>query len=91
MPSCPQRSPAALARRIAAAAGGSAQNITAFDDLIQGDRYVLYATDGNSTLVDGANLVLTGSTNWNPAATDVFTGFCLDGTKMIQTGKIDNS
>lgn len=70
---------------------GSAQNITAFDDLIQGDRYVLYATDGNSTLVDGANLILTGSTNWNPAATDVFTGFCLDGTKMIQTGKIDNS
>lgn len=70
---------------------GSAQNITQFDDLVQGDRYLLYATDGNSTLVDGANLVLTGSTNWNPADTDVFAGFCLDGTKMIQTGKIDNS
>jgi hypothetical protein len=70
---------------------GSAQNITSFSDLIQGEEYTLYATDANSTLVDGANLVLTGSANWNPSATDVFKGFCLDGTKMIQTVKNDNS
>lgn len=70
---------------------GSAQNITAFDDLVLGDTYVLYATDGNSTLKDGTNLVLTGSADWNPADTDVFTGFCLDGTKMIQVSKNDNS
>lgn len=70
---------------------GSAQNITQFDDLVQGDEYTLIATDGNSTLVDGTNLVLTGSANWNPADTDVFKGICYDGTKMYQTVKNDNS
>lgn len=69
---------------------GSAQNITAFDDLIQGERYLFYATDGNSTLVDGANLVCPGSANLNPGATDLYTGFSPNGTVMVIAGGSNN-
>lgn len=69
---------------------GSAQNITAFDDLIQGERYLFYATDGNSTLVDGASLVCPGSANLTPGATDLYTGFSPDGTVMVIAGGSNN-
>ena len=70
---------------------GSAQNITAFDDIIPGEEYVFLVGDGNTTLVDGASLLVGASANWNPQGTDVWRGVAVSSTVMREAGRSDNS
>ena len=57
-------------------ANTGATTITAFDDGYDGQVIVVYIGDANTTLQDsggGSSLVLAGSANWTPAATDNIT------------------
>ena len=77
--------------RVYKMSNGSAQNITAFDDIEPGKEYTFLVDDGNTTLVDGASLMLSGSANWNPQDTDVWNGLAFSSTVMRESGRSDNS
>ncbi len=67
-----------------------ATSITQFDDLVRGETYLLRFMDGNTTLVDGANLITPGSANQNPGATDIYTVYSPDGTLAVVSSGSNN-
>lgn len=69
---------------------GSAQNISNYDNLAAGQTYIVRFTTGNTTLLDGANLNLAGSTNYNPPANTVMTFYSPDGTVLWEMGRREN-
>lgn len=66
---------------------GSAQNVTAYDHLAPNQTYIVRFTSGNTTLIDGANLNLAGSTNYNPPANAVVTFYSPDGTVLWEVSR----
>lgn len=83
-------SPTVAGSRLFKTANTGATSITTFDDAIAGQQITIIIGDANTTLVDGATLVLAGSANWTPAATDTWSGV-YDGTAWYETGRSDNS
>ena len=71
-------------------ANTGATNITQFDNLMRGEVYTLLFSDGNTTLVDGTNLICPGSANLTPGATDVYSVYSPDGTKAYVSAGSNN-
>lgn len=69
---------------------GSAQNITAYDGLEANQIYYIRFSTANTTLVDGSNLQLAGSTNYNPPANTFMTFYCSDGTALYEVSRSAN-
>lgn len=69
---------------------GSAQNITAYDGLEANQAYYVRFSTANTTLIDGANLQLAGSTNYNPPANTFMTFYCSDGTTLYEVSRSNN-
>jgi hypothetical protein len=77
--------------RLYTVTNGSAQNITSFLNIRKGVPYEFRFENGNTTLKEGALLVMAGSIDWNPQTTDVWRGRSYSGTGMTETGRSDNS
>lgn len=71
-------------------ANTGATSITQFDNLMRGEVYTLLFSDGNTTLVDGTNLICPGSANLTPGATDVYSVYSPDGTKAYVSAGSNN-
>ena len=69
---------------------GSAQNITAYDGLEANQTYYVRFSTSNTTLVDGSNLQLAGSTNYNPPTNTFMTFYCSDGTTLYEVSRSAN-
>lgn len=69
---------------------GSAQNITAYDHLDAWQEYSVRFTTANTTLIDGANLQLAGSTNYNPPANTIMVFRSDDGTALYEVSRSNN-
>ena len=67
-----------------------AQNITAYDNLEANQTYYIRFSTANTTLIDGANLQLAGSTNYNPPANTFMTFYCSDGTALYEVSRSVN-
>ncbi len=67
-----------------------AQNITAYDNLEANQTYYIRFSTANTTLIDGANLQLAGSTNYNPPANTFMTFHCSDGTALYEVSRSVN-
>ncbi len=67
-----------------------AQNITAYDNLEANQTYYIRFSTANTTLIDGANLQLAGSTNYNPPANTFMTFYCSDGTALHEVSRSVN-
>ncbi len=70
---------------------GTAWNITGFTDMTPGVEYEFRVTTANNVLTDGANLVMAGSVNWTPNATDRFKCTALTATAAEESGRSDNT
>ena len=68
----------------------SAQNITAYDNLEANQTYYVRFSTANTTLIDGANLQLAGSVNYNPPANTFMTFYCSDGTTLYEVSRSAN-
>jgi hypothetical protein len=66
-----------------------ATSITTFDDGVAGEEITVVFGDVNTTLVDGATLVMAGSANKTFAATDVWTGI-FDGSVWYEKSRSIN-
>jgi len=69
---------------------GSAQNVTAYDGLEANQTYYVRYSTANTTLVDGSNLQLAGSINYNPPANTFMTFYCSDGTTLYEVSRSVN-
>jgi hypothetical protein len=65
-------------------ANSSGTTVTAFDDASDGQAFDVIFTTGNTTLQDGANLQLSGSTNYAVPNNSVI-GFRKVGTIIYET------
>ena len=62
-----------------------ATTITEFDDGLDGQILVCAFSDGNTTITDGTNIFLSGSVNYNPAATAILTFIRVSGNWYEQS------
>ncbi len=83
-------SPTVVGSRLFKTANTGATSITTFDNGVAGQRIDIIFGDGNTTLVDGASLVLRTGGNYTPAATDTWTGV-YDGTVWYELTRSDNT
>tara|TARA_Y100001938_G_scaffold52688_2_gene73729 strand:- start:212 stop:4711 length:4500 start_codon:yes stop_codon:yes gene_type:complete len=67
-------------------------NITTFTDGVAGQEITIVIQDTNTNFYDGTNLALFRGFNWTtPNTDDVAKFLCIDGTKWVQTLRMDNS
>lgn len=66
--------PTVVGSRLFKTANTGATSITTFDNGVAGQEITIIFGDGNTTLVDGATLVMAGSANKTFASTDTWTG-----------------
>lgn len=82
--------PTVAGSRLFKSANTGATSITTFDDGVAGQRIDIIFGDANTTLVDGATLVLRTGGNYTPAATDTWTGV-FDGSVWYELTRSDNT
>lgn len=73
----------------AIATNGGATNVTNLTGGYDGQTITIQHTDGNTTYVDGTNIFLSGSANYNPGATAVLTLTQVAG-KWYEVGRSNN-
>ena len=70
----------------------SATTITGLTNGVVGQEVTIIVNDTNTDFQDGTNFNLFRSLNWTTATTnDVLRMLCVDGTKWVSTGRLDNS
>ena len=67
-----------------------ADNLTTLSNGSYGQIITLIFGNGNTTLVDGAFLNLSGAANWNPGADDTIQLVCLDATVWYEVSRSVN-
>lgn len=69
---------------------GSAQNITAYDNLEALQTYSVRFTTANTTLIDSSSIQLHNSTNYNPPANTTMVFRCDNGTDLYEVSRSNN-